>query len=203
MSTRAGRHPQLPPPRADRDADAPAYAIALVCLGNICRSPTAHVVLEAALRDAGLGDRVAVSSGGTGGWHVGDPIDRRAAATLDGAGYDPSGPRAEQVDASWFSRHDLVLAMDTDNLADLRGLAHEAGRTGVEVGPERLRLFRDFDPALEVVEEQPGTVFSPPARERVVPDPYYGGDEGFTRVLEMVERTSAELSTQAASLLPS
>lgn len=139
------------------------YRIALVCLGNICRSPTAHVVLERRLADAGLDDRVEVGSSGTGGWHVGNPMDPRAAATLNSAGYDPTRHRARQYDASWPEAYDLVLAMDEANLAEL------GGRT------ERTALFRDFDPV------DPGAE---------VPDPYYGGDDGFEEVLTMVERTS-------------
>jgi protein-tyrosine phosphatase len=138
--------------------------VALVCLGNICRSPMAHVVLEERLADAGLGDRVEVTSSGTGDWHVGDPMDRRAAATLTTAGYDATRHRAQQ----WAGNDeaDLVLAMDAANLADIGG----AG--------ERVRLFRDFDPI------DPGSD---------VPDPYYGGDSGFEEVLAMVERTAAAL----------
>jgi len=151
----------LPPPRTPG-----RYAVALVCLGNICRSPTAHVVLEERLARAGLDDRVVVHSSGTGGWHVGDPMDHRAAAALIRAGYDPSRHRARQYDATWADDHDLVLAMDADNLADLGGRA------------ERVGLFRDLDPVA------PGAD---------VPDPYYGGPDGFTMVLEMVERTSDAL----------
>jgi protein-tyrosine phosphatase len=142
------------------------YAIALVCLGNICRSPMAHVVLVSALADAGLADRVGVTSGGTGDWHLGEPMDRRAATTLAGSGYDGSGHRARQYDESWLEAHDLVLAMDQQNLEDLGGRS------------ERVGLFRDFDP------DGPGGV---------VPDPYYGGSAGFQEVLAMVERTSATL----------
>lgn len=140
-----------------------SYRIALVCLGNICRSPTAHVVLESRLADAGLDDRVEVGSSGTGGWHVGDPMDSRAAATLSGAGYDPTRHRAQQYDATWPEAYDLVLVMDEANLSDV------GGRT------ERIGLFRDFDPV------DPGAE---------VPDPYYGGADGFEEVLTMVERTS-------------
>jgi len=148
----------LPPPRiADR------YRIALVCLGNICRSPTAHVVLERRIADAGLDDRVEVASYGTGGWHVGTPMDSRAAAPLTAAGYDPSRHRARQFDATWPEAYDLVLVMDQQNLADV------GGRT------DRIRLFRDLDPV------DPGGE---------VPDPYYGGADGFEEVLAMVERTS-------------
>jgi len=142
------------------------YRVAVVCLGNICRSPMAHVVLEARLADAGLGDVVEVTSSGTGGWHVGDPMDRRAAATLTTAGYDASRHRARQWTGSDTDDADLVLAMDGQNLADL------AGPTA------RTRLFRDFDP------RDPGSD---------VPDPYYGGDSGFEEVLAMVERTATAL----------
>jgi protein-tyrosine phosphatase len=156
----------LPPPRR-----AGHYAIALVCLGNICRSPMAHVVLESRLADAGLDDRVVVHSSGTGDWHVGQPMDPRAGATLSHAGYDPSRHRAQQYDDSWLRGHDLVLAMDEANLQDLGGRS------------ERIGLFRDYDPA------EPGGE---------VPDPYYGGDDGFDRVLEMVERTSDGLVAAVA-----
>ena len=139
------------------------YRIALVCLGNICRSPMAHVVLESRLADAGLADRVEVVSSGTGGWHLGKPMDSRAAASLSAAGYDPSRHLAQQYDASWPTTYDLVLVMDGANLADVGG---RQGRVG---------MFRDFDP------EDPGGE---------VPDPFYGGDDGFEEVLAMVERTS-------------
>jgi protein-tyrosine phosphatase len=148
--------------------------VALVCLGNICRSPTAHVVLEQRLTEAGLDDQVVVHSSGTGDWHVGDPMDRRAAATLTAAGYDPSRHRARQYDASWAGDHDLVLAMDADNLADLGGRS------------ERVGMFRDLDPV------DPGAD---------VPDPYYGGTDGFAIVLEMVERTSDALVAALADAL--
>ena len=149
---------RLPEPRTPG-----SYRVALVCLGNICRSPMAHVVLESRLAEAGLDDRVEVSSSGTGGWHVGNPMDRRAAATLTAADYDPSRHRARQYDATWPEAYDLVLVMDETNLADV------GGRTS------RLGLFRDFDPV------DPGAD---------VPDPYYGGADGFEEVLAMVERTS-------------
>ena len=145
-----------------------------MCLGNICRSPTAHVVLEQRLADAGLDDRVVVHSSGTGDWHVGDPMDQRAAAALVGAGYDPSRHRARQYDASWAADDDLVLAMDADNLADLGGRS------------ERVGMFRDFDPVA------PGAD---------VPDPYYGGPDGFAMVLEMVERTTDALVAELADRL--
>jgi protein-tyrosine phosphatase len=153
--------PTLPPPRTPG-----RYAISLVCLGNICRSPTAQVVLEARLAAAGLDDRVSVRSSGTGDWHVGRPMDSRAAATLEADGYDASRHRARQYDDSWAAEDDLVLAMDHDNLADL------GGRT------DRVALFRDFDPT---------------GAGEDVPDPYYGGADGFRDVLSIVERTSDAL----------
>ena len=159
---------------APRDPDR--YRVALVCLGNICRSPMAHVVLESRLDDAGLGDLVEVTSSGTGCWHVGNPMDPRAAATLTQAGYDATRHRARQYDASWTDRNDLVLAMDQDNLDNLSDL----GR----VSP-RVMLFRDFDPV------EPGGD---------VPDPYYGGDAGFEEVLSMVERTSDNLVAALSAL---
>ena len=110
-----------------------------------------------------LDDRVEVASSGTGGWHVGNPMDRRAAATLTAAGYDPTRHRAQQYDATWPDAYDLVLVMDETNLADVGGRS------------ERIALFRDLDPV------DPGGE---------VPDPYYGGHDGFEEVLAMVERTS-------------
>ena len=128
----------------------------------------AHVVLEQRLADAGLADLVEVASSGTGGWHVGNPMDARAAATLSAAGYDPTRHRARQFDATWPEAYDLVLVMDQANLADV------GGRT------LRIGLFRDLDPA------DPGGE---------VPDPYYGGADGFEEVLAMVERTSDAIVT--------
>lgn len=152
---------RLPSPR-----EPGCYRIALVCLGNICRSPMAHVVLEARLAAADLADVVTVTSSGTGGWHEGKPMDERAAATLTGAGYDASRHRARTFDASWHDDHDLVLVMDEANLSDVGGPG------------ERVGMFRDFDP------DEPGAE---------VPDPYYGGAVGFEEVLGMVERTSSAL----------
>jgi protein-tyrosine phosphatase len=154
---------QVPAPRVQG-----RYAVALVCLGNICRSPMADVVLEQRLGGTG----VEVRSAGTGDWHVGQPMDPRAAATLRRHGYDPSRHRARQVGADWLDRFDLVLAMDRANLSDLGGPG------------ERVRLFRDFDPV--------GTGGE-------VPDPYYGGDEGFEEVLAMVERTATALAHELTS----
>jgi protein-tyrosine phosphatase len=152
------------------------YRIELVCLGNICRSPMAHVVLEARLADAGLDDRVTVSSSGTGDWHVGHPMDRRAAATLTTAGYDATRHRARQWAGNDPSTGpDLVLVMDAQNLADVGGAS------------DRVMLFREFD------QLEPGSD---------VPDPYYGGDSGFEEVLAMVERTTAVIASRLTEQRP-
>lgn len=158
----------LLPPR--RGADGSPYRIIVVCLGNICRSPIGEVVLSERIARAGLDDRVEVVSAGTGGWHVGEPMDRRAATVLAAAGYDGSAHRAAQFEAHWHDEYDLVLAMDENNHTELTELA------GGDA-PERLRMFRDFDPRAT-------------GGDRDVPDPYYGGDDGFNHVLATVERTS-------------
>lgn len=151
------------------------YRIGVVCLGNICRSPIGEVVLSAKLRDVGLDDRVEVVSAGTGDWHVGNPMDRRAAAVLTAHGYDASQHRAQQFPSGWFEDCDLLLAMDSTNHHDLQELARRSG-----ADPARIRLFREFDPRAA-------------EHDRDVPDPYYGGDDGFTLVLGMVERTADHL----------
>ncbi|MFI6597759.1 low molecular weight protein-tyrosine-phosphatase [Nonomuraea sp. NPDC050536] len=112
------------------------YRVCLVCMGNICRSPMAEVVLRRKLADHGLAERVSVESAGTGGWHAGEPMDPRALRTLKAHGYDGSAHRAKQFT---FDDYDLVLAMDRDNLRSLRGA----------------RLFREFDPAAPAGAEVP------------------------------------------------
>ena len=160
------------------------YRIAVVCMGNICRSPIADIVLRAKLDQAGLATRASVESFGTGGWHRGEPMDSRAAATLREAGYDGSAHQARQITSAHLSGplpgFDLVLAMDRDNKADLIRLGRGA-KTAIA-------LFRDFDPT------NPGAD---------VPDPYYGGLDGFEEVLRMVERTADVLVARlAAGTLP-
>ncbi|PUA81368.1 low molecular weight protein-tyrosine-phosphatase [Nocardioides currus] len=144
------------------------YRVAFICSGNICRSPSADVVLESMLAEAGLSDRVEVVSGGIGDWHVGDAMDPRSAAALHGRGYDPTRHAAQQVQAGWFGRDDVLLAMDESHRSDLSRLGD----------PERVRLFGEFDP------DDPGVE---------VPDPYYGGRDGFEEVLDMIERTCRAL----------
>lgn len=148
--------------------------IALVCLGNICRSPTAEVVLSARLAEAGLADVVLAESCGTGDWHVGEPMDPRTARVLHDAGYDASRHRARTFGPPWFD-HDLILTMDASNhagvLEQLPADRHE-----------RVRLFRTWDPDVA-----PGTAVPD------VPDPWYGGPDGFLDVLAIVERTCDQL----------
>ena len=153
----------LPPPHV-----AGRYRVAFICSGNICRSPSADVVLAHQLAEAGLADRVEVVSGGMGDWHVGDAMDRRSASALSERGYDPSRHRAQQVEAVWFERDDVLFAMDESHRHDLVRLGEG----------NRVRLFGDFDPATPGVE---------------VPDPYYGGRDGFEEVLDMIERTCRAL----------
>jgi len=134
--------------------------VVFVCSGNICRSPIAEKVFAAELERAGLAEGVRVSSAGTGGWHVGDPADERAAAVLRAAGY-PSDHRARQVDADTLGA-DLIVALDDTHRRAL-----------CDVGASRVRLLRSFDPT------------APEGAE--VPDPYYGGDDGFDEVLAMIQ----------------
>lgn len=156
-------------PRTFADPPEPV-SVCFVCLGNICRSPTAEVVFREKVRAAGLEHAVRISSAGTGGWHVGGPADRRAVAALAGRGYDGSRHRARQIGPSWFADQDLVVAMDQDNARDLRALAPDAHAAAKVV------LLRSFDPVAVA------------AGDLEVPDPYYGGPSGFTDVIDMVER---------------
>lgn len=158
------------------------YRIAVVCLGNICRSPTAQVVLDRRLADAGLDQRVEVVSAGTGGWHTGEPMDQRAASILSDAGYDPSQHVARKFTIDWYADNDLLLAMDDSNYADMAELAPTVADL------ERLRMFREFDP-----EANEG--------DREVPDPWYGGAAGFQNVLEMIERTADNLVARLPELI--
>lgn len=158
----------LPPPRHDG-----TYRVAAVCLGNICRSPIADVVLTQRASAAGL-DSVEIDSFGTGGWHVGHPMDPRSAEVLRGAGYDPSRHRARQITAAQDGVYDLVLGMDAANVDDLRHL--------LPGDADRIWRFRDLDPT------GPGDV----------EDPYYGGPDGFGDTLAVVERTADALVARLA-----
>jgi len=136
----------------------------------------AEVVLRSLLVDAGLDDRVEVRSSGTGDWHVGEPMDRRAAATLAAQGYDGSAHRAQQFHPSWLDDCDVVLAMDAANRAEVGAAA------------ARVLLFRDLDPRAT-------------DDDRDVPDPYYGADDGFERVFAILRRTATEIVGQLRPLL--
>ena len=167
--------PSLPAPTGT------PYRIAFVCLGNICRSPMADVVLTKLVDDAGLATKVEVSSCGTGTWHLGEPMDPRAAVQLLAEGYDASAHRAKKFEPDWLEK-DLVLAMDAKNLAEISD-----GR-GVS---DRVRMFRSFDPLVDGSED--------PA-DLDVPDPFYGGDEGFVDVIHIVERTCRRILTGLQAL---
>lgn len=147
--------------------------VLFVCLGNICRSPTAHGVFQTMVEDQGLADSILVDSAGTAAYHVGNPPDSRSAATARKRGYDLSNLRARQAVETDFSDFDFILAMDESNLMNLRSLKphNYSGHLG---------LFLDFSP-------EP---------ERAVPDPYYGGDTGFEHVLNLVESASEGLLEQ-------
>jgi protein-tyrosine phosphatase len=140
--------------------------ILFVCMGNICRSPTAEGVMRRLLEDAGLGERVEVESAGTGGWHVGEPPDERATLAARRRGVTLEGA-AQQVTPDDFRRFDLLIALDRSNLRELLALAPD------EEAAEKVRLLREFDPGAD--------------GDLDVPDPYYGGDRGFETVLDMVE----------------
>lgn len=142
--------------------------VLFVCLGNICRSPTAHGVFAARVRERGLQSQIRVDSCGTGDWHIGHAPDPRATEEAARRGYDLSDLRARQVQPADFRDFDYILAMDEQNLADLCSMCPDdySGFLG---------LFLPFDKQAKTTE---------------VPDPYYGGDEGFSRVLDMVEAAS-------------
>jgi protein-tyrosine phosphatase len=161
--------------------------VLFVCMGNICRSPTAEGVMRSLLREEGLDDAIAVESAGTGGWHAGEPPDARATEAARRRGIRLEGA-ARQVAPADFERFDLLVAMDRENLGELLALAPD------EEAAEKVRLLREFDPA------------SREAADLDVPDPYYGGGGGFERVLDLVTAASRglldELRTAAAEGAP-
>jgi protein-tyrosine phosphatase len=151
-----------------------------VCLGNICRSPTAEGVMRRLVREAGLEDRVELDSAGTGDWHVGSPPDARATAAAGRRGTALEGA-ARTVSAEDFARFDLLLAADRQNRADLLARAPD------DEARAKVRLLREFDPA------------SVAAGELEVPDPYYGADGGFDEVLDIVEAACRGLLDEVAA----
>lgn len=144
--------------------------VLFVCLGNICRSPTAEGVLRRELESAGLVSLVEIDSCGTGDWHIGKGPDSRTLAAAKRRGIDLSELRARQLAAEDFQRFDYILAMDHDNLAAV----HEQSPAGCGA---HIGLFLDFA----------GHV------DRPVPDPYYGGEDGFEEVLDLIESASRGL----------
>jgi protein-tyrosine phosphatase len=142
--------------------------ILFVCMGNICRSPTAEAVMRGLLRAEGLEHDVTLDSAGTGGWHAGAPPDARAVAAARSRDLVVEGA-ARQVTADDFDDFDLVLAMDRDNERELLARAPDRAARA------KVRLLREFDPAAVA------------AGDLDVPDPYYGGPNGFDHVLDLVE----------------
>lgn len=138
-------------------------SVLFVCLGNICRSPAAEGVFRDLAERAGLA--VTIDSAGTGAWHRGNPPDRRMMAAAKARGIDLSAQRARQVDTGDFYMFDHILAMDASNLADLHDLAPPDATAEV-------RMFLDYGAGGDV------------------PDPYYGGDDGFEHVLDLVTEAS-------------
>ena len=154
------------------------YRICFVCTGNICRSPMAEAVLRGLLDEEGLGHAVEVDSAGTTAWHVGDPADRRAVTALREAGYDGSGHRARAFERSWLADRDLVVALDSGHLDELRALA-AGGPHGTKV-----RLLRSFAEDSDAGDAGDGDGV---AGDLDVADPYYGSAADFERVLAQVE----------------
>ncbi|WP_019969989.1 low molecular weight protein-tyrosine-phosphatase [Mycobacterium sp. 141] len=148
---------------AQRPGDQHVLHVTFVCTGNICRSPMAEKMFAHQIGQRGLADRVRVTSGGTGGWHVGDGADRRACLVLRDHGY-PSDHRAAQVDADHLGA-DLVIALGRDHARILTELGVDGGR---------LRMLRSFDPRSAT-------------RTPDVDDPYYGSQADFEDVLAVIE----------------
>lgn len=144
---------------------ASEFRLLFVCMGNICRSPAAEEVMNRLAGEAGLIGRLHVDSAGTGGWHAGEAPDPRMTAAAARRGYELSG-RSRQVTASDFHRFDLIVCMDGQNLRDLQAFTPDGGHRA------SVRLFCEFCTQHD---------------DEEVPDPYYGGDAGFQRVLDLVE----------------
>jgi protein-tyrosine phosphatase len=148
--------------------------ILFVCLGNICRSPTAEGVMRHLVRAEGLEERIEVDSAGTGNWHVGEPPDARATAAAQRREIVVEGS-GRQFTAEDFERFDLILAMDAANKREILELAPD------EQARAKVRLFREFDP------ESDGS------HDLDVPDPYFGGERGFDEVLDLVDAAAQGL----------
>ena len=151
----------------------PLFSVLTVCTGNICRSPTADGLLRHELAKAGLSDRVRVDSAGTHDYHIGDPPDPRSCAAARAFGVDLTGLRARQVAASDFAAFDLILAMDEGHYALLRHDCPPPHR-------HKVKLYLDYAPQFG----------------RTVPDPYYGGPDGFDAVYRICEAVTQTLVAQ-------
>lgn len=191
------------PTRISRDSTParPRHRVLFVCLGNICRSPLAEGVFRHLVTQRGLEDAFDIDSAGTGGWHAGAPPDPRMRAVAQHHGFELTG-RARKVKAQDWAQSDWILAMDRENLVSLEAFAARLGTTppgasGGSAGGASLHLFRAFDP--EVLSEVIGGWGSRPGgahalgKHADVPDPYYGGPEGFEAVFQIVHRTAIAL----------
>jgi protein-tyrosine phosphatase len=143
----------------------PRFKVLMVCMGNICRSPTAHAVFRDKLVATGWDDRIAVDSAGTHAYHLGSPPDERSQEHAEARGYDLSSLRAKHLTTRGIEQADLVLAMDWENLALIQAMTPD----GHEAKVKRL------------------TEFAVKLQSPVVPDPYYGAARGFEEVLDIVE----------------
>ena len=146
--------------------------IMFVCMGNICRSPLAEGVFRHLARESGKLDHLEIASSGTGAWHVGQPPDRRMSQTAGRHGVSLEGQTAQQFEFGDLSYYDYIYAMDRDNLDHIHHLDFQGKYS------EKVALFRSMDP-------EPGDL--------QVPDPYYGGPQGFEHVFQIVERTCERL----------
>ena len=154
--------------------------ILFVCLGNICRSPSAEAVMRALVREQGLQDLIEVDSAGTGDWHVGQRPDPRAAAAAARRGISLDGV-ARQVEVADFETFHLILAMDESNAIALEEIAPDAAAAA------KVRLLREFERGGSEVRQ----ARSRPAADLDVPDPYHGGESGFECVLDLIEGACA------------
>lgn len=147
-------------------------SVLFVCLGNICRSPTAHGVFETMVSQAGLENKILVDSCGTGDWHIGHSPDERSAKAALSRGYDLNHLRSRQITPNDFNQFDYILVMDEQNLTDVKALCPKSF-------PGQLELFLNYANKFSDCTE--------------VPDPYYGGADGFDNVIDLVEDASQSL----------